>query len=93
VAIVKNGCPRLSREDDGQPKRCNRRALSAGEILDRHRAALREAKIPEAFADLMLRVWHEEFARHLRAQGAPAKATRGRRRKPPLFISMDQCSE
>jgi hypothetical protein len=31
---------------------CNRRALSAGEISDRHRAALREAKIPESFGDL-----------------------------------------
>jgi len=33
-------------------KRRDRRAISAGEISDRHFAALREAKMPDRFADL-----------------------------------------
>jgi hypothetical protein len=52
VAIIKNGRPWLSGEDYGQLRWCDRRALSAGEISDRHLAALREAKIPDCFADL-----------------------------------------
>ena len=55
VAITKNGRPRtvlISAEEYERLKRRDRRAISAGDISDRHLAALREAKVPDRFADL-----------------------------------------
>lgn len=55
VAITKNGRPRtvlISAEEYDRLKRRDRRAISAGEISDRHVAALRAAKVPDRFADL-----------------------------------------
>lgn len=45
-------CGGDSAEEYERLKRCDRRAISAGEVLDRHVAALREAKVPDRFADL-----------------------------------------
>jgi prevent-host-death family protein len=55
VAITKNGRPRtvlISAEEYERLKRRDRRAMSAGEISDRQFAAVREAKVPDRFADL-----------------------------------------
>ncbi len=62
VAITKNGRPRtvlISAEEYGRLKRRDRRALAAGEVSERQVAALREAKVPDRFADLdaELKTW------------------------------------
>lgn len=62
MPVIKNvrpGIVPISAEDCGRQKRGYRRAISAGELSDRHFAALREAKIPDRFADLdaELKTW------------------------------------
>jgi prevent-host-death family protein len=55
VAITKNGRPRtvlISAEEYARLKRRDRRVLEAGEVSERQIAALREAKVPDRFADL-----------------------------------------
>jgi prevent-host-death family protein len=55
VAITKNGRPRtvlISAEEYERLKRRDRRVIAAGEVSDRQIAALREAKVPDRFADL-----------------------------------------
>lgn len=55
VAIAKNGRPRtvsISAEEYERLKRRDRRAVSAGGISDRQFAAVREAKVPDRFANL-----------------------------------------
>lgn len=39
-------------EEDAQLRPCERRAIWADQISDRHLKALREAKVPDRFADL-----------------------------------------
>lgn len=55
VAITKNGRPRtvlISAEEYARLKRRDRRVLEAGEVSERQIAALREAKVPDRFANL-----------------------------------------
>jgi prevent-host-death family protein len=55
VAITKNGRLRtvlISAEEYERLKRRDRRVIAAGEVSDRQIAALREAKVPDRFADL-----------------------------------------
>ena len=55
VAITKNGRPRtvlISAEEYARLKRRDRRVLEAGAVSERQIAALREAKVPDRFADL-----------------------------------------
>jgi prevent-host-death family protein len=55
VAITKNGRPRtvlISAEEYERLKRRDRRAISAAEVSERQVAALREAKVPDRFANL-----------------------------------------
>jgi prevent-host-death family protein len=55
VTITKNGRERtvlISAEEYARLKRRDRRAVSAGDLGDRHIAALREAKVPDQHADL-----------------------------------------
>jgi prevent-host-death family protein len=62
VAITKNGRTRtvlISAEEYERLKRRDRRAITAGEVSERQIAALREAKVPDRFADLdaELKAW------------------------------------
>ena len=55
VAITKNGRERtvlISAEEYERLKRRDRRVVSAGDLTDRHIAALQEAKVPDQHADL-----------------------------------------
>jgi prevent-host-death family protein len=55
VAITKNGRPRtvlISAEEYERLKRRDRRVITAGEVSERQIAALREARVPDRFADL-----------------------------------------
>ena len=55
AAITKNGRPRtvlISAEKYERLTRRDRRVITAGEVPDRQIAALREAKVPDRFADL-----------------------------------------
>lgn len=55
VAITKNGRPRtvlISAEEYARLKRRDRRVLEAAEVSERQIAALREAKVPDGFANL-----------------------------------------
>jgi prevent-host-death family protein len=55
VAITKNGRERtilISAEEYARLKRRDRRVIAAGELTDRHIAALRAAKVPDQYADL-----------------------------------------
>ena len=55
VAITKNGRRRtvlISAEEYERLKRRDRRVITAGEVSARQIAALREAKVPDRFADL-----------------------------------------
>ena len=55
VAITKNGRPRtvlISEEQYERLKRRDRRVIAAGEVSERQIAAIREARVPDEFAQL-----------------------------------------
>jgi prevent-host-death family protein len=55
VTITKNGRDRtvlISAEEYTRLKRRDRRVIAAGELSERHVAALRAAKVPDQYADL-----------------------------------------
>lgn len=55
MAIIKNrppGIVPIYPDDDVRQKRSDRRAIAAGDLSDRHFAALREAMVPVRFAEL-----------------------------------------
>jgi prevent-host-death family protein len=55
VTITKNGRERtvlISAEEYARLKRRDRRVIAAGELSERHIAALRDAKVPDQYADL-----------------------------------------
>jgi prevent-host-death family protein len=55
VTITKNGRERtvlISAEEYARLKRRDRRVIAAGDLSDRHVAALRDARVPDQHADL-----------------------------------------